>query len=251
MADAKIVSLSTVLAKSPEFQRFGMWIVGDTPLITHAWAEKAKREMLDKQLKKVKPSGKEARDPDQDFVNSLYKMGDEVFGFPVTGVKNCIMSAAHKDKGIARSAVMSALYLDAEMVRVLPALAGAICDMPLVRIYSNQPEMREDMVRIGSGLNKTANLAYRGQFTVWGMFITGRINATVIPMETLAFLVEESGSSCGIGEWRNEKKGVFGSFHLALPGEVKVWDKFKAGKGKLPKPKTYSLSADAFEKEVA
>lgn len=251
MAKAKLVSLSALLVKSPEFQRFGMWIIGDTPLITHAWAEKAKREMLDKQLKKVKPSGKEARDPDKDFVNSLYEMGGSVFGFPVTGVKNCIMSAAHKDKGIARSAVMSALYLDAEMIRVRPARAGAICDMPLVRIYSNQPEMREDMVRIGGGLNKTANLAYRGQFTVWGMFITGRVNTTVVPMETLAFLVEESGSACGIGEWRNEKKGVFGSFHLALPNEVKVWEKFKNGKGKLPKPLAYSLNADAFEKEVA
>ncbi|KKK94522.1 hypothetical protein LCGC14_2682020, partial [marine sediment metagenome] len=73
MAKAKLVSLSALLVKSPEFQRFGMWIIGDTPLITHAWAEKAKREMLDKQLKKVKPSGKEARDPDKDFVNSLYE----------------------------------------------------------------------------------------------------------------------------------------------------------------------------------
>ena len=29
-------------------------IVGDTPLIVHAWSEKAKKEMLEKQQKKTK-----------------------------------------------------------------------------------------------------------------------------------------------------------------------------------------------------
>jgi len=239
----EVVSLSAVMSKKPVFKRFSMWIVGDTPLITHAWSEKAKREMLQKQVKATKP-GKEARDPQQDFVNSLYEMGDNQFGFPVTGVKNCILAAAHKDKGIARTGVMAALYLDADMVRVRPALAGAVCDMPLVRIYGSDPEMREDMVRIGSGMNKTANLSYRGQFTVWAMRITGRLNATVLTDEALAFLVNESGMACGIGEWRNEKKGVFGAFHLATVEEEAAWEAYLAGKGELPTPASYALAAE-------
>lgn len=243
MSKSEITSLSTLMSKAPKMKRFSMWIVGDTPLITHAWSEKAKREMLQKQVKATKP-GKEARDPEQDFVNSLYEMGKDQFGFPVTGVKNCILAAAHKDKGIARSSVMGALYLDADMVRVRPALAGAICDMPLVRIYGSDPEMREDMVRIGAGLNKTANLSYRGQFTVWAMKITGRLNSTVITDEALAFLVNESGMSCGIGEWRNERKGVFGAFHLASVGEEAAWDAYVAGKGDLPVPDSYDLAAE-------
>lgn len=239
----EVVSLSASMSKNPTYKRFSMWVVGDTPLITHAWSEKAKREMLQKQVKATKP-GKEARDPEQDFVNSLYEMGKDQFGFPVTGLKNCILAAAHKDKGIPRTAVMAALYLDAEMVRVRPALAGAVCDMPLVRIHGSDPEMREDMVRIGGGMNKVANLAYRAQFTVWAMHVTGRLNSTVITDEALAFLVNESGVACGIGEWRNEKKGVFGAFHLASVAEEKIWNAYKSGKGDLPMPESYSLAAE-------
>lgn len=237
------VSLSAVMSKKPTFKGFSTWIVGDTPLITHAWSQKAKTEMLSKQVKATK-AGKEARNPEQDFVSSLYEMEKGVFGFPVTGVKNCLISAAHKDKGIAKTAVMSGLYLDAEMVRVAPALAGAICDLPLVRIHGGDPEMREDMVRIGTGLSKTANLAYRGQFTVWAMRITGNMNTMMITEDALAFLVMDAGMSYGLGEWRNEKKGVFGAFHLASIEEEAAWDAYMAGKGSLPVPDSYKIAAE-------
>ncbi len=237
------VNLGALLSTKPIFNAFRIWIVGDTPLITHAWSQKAKLEMLQKQVKASR-AGKDARDPQADFVSSLYEMGDGTYGFPATGVKNCILSAAHKDKGIARSAVMSALWIDAQMIRTRPALAGAVCDMPLVRIIGGDPEMREDMVKIGGGLNKIANLAYRGQFTVWAMKISGRFNASVITAENLAFLIQESGMASGLGEWRNERKGMFGAFHLATPAEEKQWEAFAADKGELPAPETYKMAAE-------
>jgi hypothetical protein len=237
------VKLGAILSKKAQFQRFGIWLVGDTPLITHAWSEKARREMLSKQVKATK-GGKEARDPHADFVSSLYEMGDGTYGFPATGIKNCILSAAHKDKGIPRTAVMSALWIDADMVRTRPALAGAVCDMPLVRITGSKPEMREDMVKIGSGLNKVANLAYRAQFTVWAMRITGRFNSSIITPEALAFLIQEAGLASGLGEWRNERKGMFGSCHLADPEEEAAWDAYESGKGQLPVPENYRMAAE-------
>jgi hypothetical protein len=243
MSEEKAISLSASLSKKPAFARFSVWLIGDTPLITHAWSEKAKREMLSKQVKATK-AGKEARDPQADFVNSLYEMGDGMYGFPAMGFKNCILSAAHKDKGIARSVVMSALYLDADMVRTRPALAGAVCDMPLIRIFGSKPEMREDMVRIGAGMQKTANLAYRGQFTVWAVRLTGRINTTVLSTEALAFLIHDAGMGNGVGEWRNEKKGMFGAFHLASVAEETAWDKYAAGKAPLPNTQSYAMAAE-------
>lgn len=231
----KTVNLAEVLAQRPTFTEFSVWLVGDTPLITHAWSEKARREMLGKQVGTVK-GGKEKRDPEADFKSSLYDMGDGRYGFPVTGVKNCILSAAHKDKGIARSNVQSALWLNAEMVRVRPALAGAICDMPLIPVFGSKPEMREDMVKVGSGLNKVASLAYRAQFTTWALRISGRFNNSVLNETQLVFLISEAGPSFGLGEWRNERKGMFGAFHLAMPAEAKLWDAYAAGKGRLPGP---------------
>lgn len=240
---AEKVNLAAALAKKPLFSSFSVWLVGDTPIITHAWSEKAKREMLQKQVKAPK-AGKDARDPQADFVSSLYEMGDGTYGFPATGIKNCILSAAHKDKGIPRSSVMSALWIDAQMIRTRPALAGAICDMPLVRIYGSPPEMREDMVKVGSGLNKTASLAYRAQFLVWAFRISGRFNTAVLNPEQLAFLIQEAGLSYGVGEWRNERKGMFGAFHLADAAEEKAWDAYAAGKGAMPMPASYAMAAE-------
>lgn len=226
------ISLAAMFSKKAVFQRAIFWIVGDTPLITHAWSAKAKSEMLQKQLGAVR-SAREKRDPQADYLASLYEMGEPgVYGFPVTGVKNAILAAAHKDKGLARSAVQSALFLEAEMSRLRPALAGAICDMPLVRIHGSAPEMREDMVKIGSGLNKVASLAYRPQFTFWALRIEAQFNPKIVTPEALGFLVEEAGRACGLGEWRTERKGVFGSFHLATAVEEKAWTDFAAAGGK-------------------
>lgn len=239
----KSISLASLMTQKATFAAFSTWLVGDTPIITHAWSEKAKREMLQKQVK-APSAGKTVKDPVADFRASLYEMGGGNYGFPAMGVKNCILSAAHKDKGIARTGVLASLWLDADMVRVRPALAGAICDMPLVRIYGSDPEMREDMVKIGSGLNKVANLAYRAQFTTWAMRIRGRYNEAVLNPEQLRFLVAEAGVSFGLGEWRNEKKGMFGSFHIGDSDEEAAWELFAAGKGPIPMNQSYALAAE-------
>ena len=139
---------------------------------------------------------------------------------------------------------MSALWIDAEMVRARPALAGAICDMPLLRIHGSKPEMREDMVKVGSGLNKVASLAYRGQFTTWGLRVSGRFNASVLTAEALAFLIQEAGMAYGLGEWRNERKGLFGSFHLADQDEETAWEAFASGAGPMPLPLNYRMAAE-------
>ena len=239
---SEVINLSALMSKAPTFTGFRLWLVGDTPLITNAWSEKAKNEMLAKQVKATKP-GKDARDPKADFVSSLYEMGKGIYGFPAMGVKNCILSAAHKDKGIPRTQVQASLWLDADMTRVRPALAGAICDMPLIRIYGSDPVMREDMVKIGGGMNKVASLAYRGQFSIWAMKITGRFNNSVLTVEALAFLIQEAGMSFGLGEWRNERRGMFGAFHVADIKEETAWEKFESGKGKMPIPTSSMLVA--------
>jgi hypothetical protein len=240
--DTKTTVEKKLEVMKPVYEGFNLWFVGDTPLITHAWSAKAKKQMLDKQQKKSK-RGRPVRDPEADYLASIYKLGDG-YGFPVTGLKKCVLSSAHKDKGVARTDVQRALFLDAEMVRVSTAHPGSICDMPLTRLWGSQPQMREDMVRVGSGLNKSADLSYRAQFTIWAFHVIGRYNVNVFTLETLGFLIMESGLACGLGEWRNEKNGVFGSFHLADPEEATSWTAFSEGRGELPIPESYKRAAE-------
>jgi|SRR5262245_20647134 len=233
VATETTVSLTRALSEPSKLMHFHLWLVGETPLIVHAWSQKAKLAMLSDQVKATK-SGREKRDPVADYEASLYEMGDGNYGFPAMGIKNAIVSAAHKDRGVPRSQVERALWVDADMVRVMPAMAGAICDMPLVRIYGSAPEMREDMVRIGAGLNKKANLAYRAQFTDWAIRISGRLNASILSTDALGFLITESGMSAGIGEWRNERKGFFGAYRIATAEEEDAWTAYADADGPEP-----------------
>ena len=46
-------------------------IVGDTPLIVHAWSEKAKRMMLEAQMGVKKLKKHDAKNPVEDFIESM------------------------------------------------------------------------------------------------------------------------------------------------------------------------------------
>ena len=126
-ATGKYVTLSSLYTKKQQWIRFRQWIVGVSPLICHAWSEKAKREMLSKMVKAVRHV-KEERDPEQEFTDSLYRLESGGFGFPVTAVKKAIQSQAHKDRGIPKTSVQAGLWMDFEMIQARPAFAGAAGD---------------------------------------------------------------------------------------------------------------------------
>jgi hypothetical protein len=232
-------TLANLLSNRVKFKTFDFWLVGKTPLITHAWSHKAKLAMLKKQSRAV--TSKEARDPKKDFTDSMYAISRDkdgnatAYGFPVTALKKAMIAVAHKDKGTAKTDIKASLWLKHDMISVRPALVGAVCDMPMIRLWASKPEMREDMVRVGVGVSKTASLAYRGQFRRWALRLAGKYDPTVLNPAQIGSLVFFAGVSCGIGEWRNEKDGVFGSFRMVTdPQEIADWNRFADGKGPLP-----------------
>lgn len=186
-------------------ERFTFRLVGDAPLIVHAWSEKAKRSMLDKQMKKAKQA-KEAKDPLCDYADSLYWLSPrpEVltpesiaagrFGFPVVGVKAAAVSAARWVDGLKMTELRGAFHLQGEMA-----------------VIEGTPRMREDMVRVGMG---TADLRYRAEFPDWSMPITVRYNGNAISAEQIANLLNVAGFGVGLGEWRPERDGSYGLFHI-------------------------------------
>ena len=150
-------NVETIEIKPIEIQKTTIRVVGDTPLIMHAWSEKAKREILDKQMKKTKASAKQAKSPVEDFIRSMYwlegfpeEMSEDGFeeairkgarfGFPVTAFKQAAISAAYrmgwtKDKMSMRGA----FFIDGD-------------ENQMVEIFSDVPVIREDMVKVGMSL---------------------------------------------------------------------------------------------------
>lgn len=204
-------------------------IVGDSPLIVHAWSEKAKRMMLEAQQKVTKTKAKEIRRPFQEFVDSMYwlsekpkgdtdeeleeafveavKSGKARWGFPVTAVKQAANSAAYRNGWVKNQMELRGSYF----------LSSP--DGDYFEIKGTTPEIREDMVRIGMG---SADLRYRGEFSGWYADLTLEYNASGnMTLDQIVNCIQAGGFSCGIGEWRPEKDGSFGTFHVATDDELK------------------------------
>lgn len=194
-------------------------IAGDTPLIMHRWSEKAKRMILEKQMKKTKSSAKEAKNPVEDFIESIYWMEgkpseyteeafDEAcrngarFGFPVTAIKQATISSAYRN-GITK---------DMASLRGAFFIAGEGSEL-LAEVKGSAPTMREDMVRVGMGV---ADIRFRGEFANWYMDLQVSYNANgAYTLDQIINLINVGGFSCGIGEWRPEKDGNYGMYHVA------------------------------------
>lgn len=168
-------------------------LVGDSPLICHKWSEKAKKEMLDKQMKKAK-TAKVAKDPQRDYEESLYALPDGGYGFPCVAFKSAAVGACRFTDGVKMTVARGAFHVVGE----LAAIEG-------------DPSMREDMVRVGMG---TADIRYRGEFKQWATNLTITYNAAALSVEQIVNLYNLAGFGVGVGEWRPEKDGSYGRFHV-------------------------------------
>ena len=84
----------------------------------------------------------------------------------------------------------------------------------LAEVKGSVPRMREDMVRVG-GISKTADIRHRAQFDNWYMDLNVSYNANgPITLEQIVNLINLGGFTCGIGEWRPEKDGSFGTYRV-------------------------------------
>ena len=179
-----------------QIERLGLTLVGDSPLIVHAWSEKAKKQMLDKQMKKAS-KGKEAKDPEADYEACFYRTESGAYGFPAIGVKAAMVSAC-RFVSMKMTEARGAFHIDCEMLEVI-----------------GDPRPREDMVRVGMG---TADIRYRPEFVDWRIPVVIKFNANAISAEQIANLLNTAGFAIGIGEWRPERNGQYGRFHVEGSG---------------------------------
>ena len=200
-----------------EIKKVTIRIVGDTPLIMHAWSEKAKRMMLEAQMGVAKGKKKEAKNPVDDVIRSMYWLtpmpedgtmesfeeaiaNGARFGFPVTAFKQAAISAAYR-MGWAKDkmSMRGAFFIDSD-------------ENGMIEIHSDTPEMREDMVKVGMG---TADIRYRGEFKNWYADLTISYNANgQYSLENIVNIINAGGYVCGVGEWRPERDGQNGMFHV-------------------------------------
>lgn len=213
-----------VEVKPVEVQDIVVRVVGTTPLIEHCWSEKAKKEMLQKQMNTDdKTKSRDPKNPVEDFIRSMYwitpmptEFTEEAFekaiaegarfGFPVTGVKQAAISGAYRKKWVPdKMTLRGAFFIKPDAV--------AHDGTEVVEIFSDPPVMREDNVKVGMG---TADLRYRGEFRNWhcDLNISYDVNG-VYNIKHIVNYLNAAGFSVGIGEWRPERDGQNGMFKVA------------------------------------
>lgn len=203
--------------KPLDIKKVNLRIVGDTPLIMHAWSEKAKRMMLEAMMGKAKGKKKDDKNPAEEFINSMYWLdgkpteftkeafdaaiaGGARFGFPATAFKQAAISAAFR-MGWSKNKVslQGEFFFEAD-------------ENGMIEIQSAPPFMREDLVRVGMG---KPDIRYRGEFRNWSAEIVMRYCSNgSYPLENIINMINAGGYVCGVGEWRPEKSGQNGMFHV-------------------------------------
>lgn len=223
--------VETVAIRMPVIEHVKIRIVGDTPLIVHAWSEKAKREMLDSQQGKNKTKKKPEKIPFDDFARALYwltpmptvtvkdrstnedrdivteelfqKAVDEgaKFGFPANSFKIAANSAAYRLGWVKNQMSLRGAYF------LRPENGGEY-----VEIKGDVPLIREDMVKVGMG---TADIRYRPIFNNWYCDMILEYNKSGnMKLDDILSCITAGGYSVGVGEWRPERDGTFGMFHV-------------------------------------
>jgi len=174
------------------------WIVGTSPLIQHAWAEKGLRQMRMTAAERKKQP-KVARDPEREAADALYVTNDGKPGLSMLAFKASLISAAHKDLGVEKTLVRKSLFLP----------AAAYSNGLIAPLHADEHSIREDIVRVGAG---QTDLRYRPEFAHWRVNVIVEIDSDLLNEQDVINLVNRAGFSVGIGEWRPEKGGEYGRF---------------------------------------
>ena len=219
MPAAKTVT-KAITIPAIDIREMTLKVVGDSPLIMHAWDDKIKRQMLDKMMGKAVSKGRDIKNPVYDFMSSMYWLdgapeepteeafGKAVeiarFGFPCVAFKASAVSAGFRAKVTKdKVSVQGAFHING---------CGIGSEYGSFVEIKGIPRMREDMVRVANG---APDIRYRGEFPEWEALINVRYNAGAITDEQIANLFNLGGFAVGVGEWRPEKGGMNGMYHVA------------------------------------
>jgi len=180
-----------------ELHTLSLDVEGITPLITHRWSEKAKKEMRDKQAGVTKKK-KEPKDPQAEYESAFYRLPDGEAGMPATAFKAATVGGARNFESVSMVQVKQGIFVIGIGPEQLVEIVG-------------EPEFTEMPVRIAMG---TADLRYRPLFWPWTAHLDIQYNPVVLSANSVVALVDAGGIG-GVGEWRpSAPKSHTGSYGM-------------------------------------
>lgn len=192
-------------------------IVGTSPLIVHKFSEKAKRAMLDAMQGQKRP--KESKNPEEEYLAAFYhiwKKGEDGellkdgYGFPIIAFKSATIGGGRFYSGVTMTALRQFMFFKGEI-----GDAG----QEMARIEGSTPVMREDVVRVNRG---GSDLRYRPMFEEWRTTLRVTYIKSALTRDSVLALIDAGGMGVGVGEWRVEKDGAFGTYQIDTDKDIQI-----------------------------
>jgi len=166
-------------------------IRGTSPLLVHAFSEKKRKQLEDKQNKKAKNAKHEERDAMQEMEDAKHISNEGWEGFPAHGFKKCMIRAG-KYLGLTMKDLNTALFVnpDCHVTDLVQIHGEAGLDERIEYVSNGAPDLR-----------------YRPMYKDWSATISITFNAGVVSLEQIYQMVHAAGWGVGIGEHRPERNG--------------------------------------------
>lgn len=187
--------MAALTVSPPKLSEHTFQIRGDVPLVQHKFSEKARKEMLAKQMATTKAKApKVPRNLEAEYHAALHRNDtDEWYGHPCAAFRSALISACRVAGLVMTKAKLS--------IFVLPDGLG-IDGTPLVRLYG-APEPFESAVRLESGV---ASVAIRPMWRAWEAHLHLRFDEEQLALLDTTNLLMRAGLQVGIGEGRPDSK---------------------------------------------
>lgn len=182
-------------------------IVGTSPLVVHRFSEKAKQQMLDNMQGRKTP--KKAKDPTEEYEAAFYRFKDGRYGMPAIAFKAASIGGARFYRGLTMASLKQTFFFRGE-----PGVDG----QALAHIIG-EPRMREDVVRVNRG---GSDLRYRPEFPEWSTTLDVTYVTSMLTRNSVLSLIDAGGMGVGVGEWRPERGGDFGTYQIDPTRDVEV-----------------------------
>lgn len=170
-------------------------LLGNSPLILHAFSAKAKRSLLmpTGRMTTAEKAANVKHNPHQEYIDSTYRQpGEDVatrLVFPTTGFKAAMSEAAIEYPGATSKTIDRLVWVEGEYVEIYGI-----------------PELHMDTVRM-QDIAKTPDIRTRAIVPHWGCKVKVRYAQPKVTGQVMLNLLQVAGMIIGIGDKR-QGKGV-------------------------------------------
>lgn len=199
----------SVSIQQPNILCVALEIKGMAPLIQNNFSQKSVEQMLRKHM--GFSVQRETKKPREVIEAATIRNVKGAVCLPPTGFKKAMLTASTQLKTLKKTQLRTSLFIEGNSIPIT---------------YEGEMVPRMDMVRT-AGMNRTPDVRFRPSFNGWGARIVIQFSDT-LSIQSVVDLLHRAGT-VGVGEWRPEKDGTFGTFKVVRAIEsVKEIDEVRA-----------------------